>query len=97
MPEKAIEPFGSKARVRHVGTKLNDKEVRELHELAKRRDQKPSELIRRAILDTMCRESGEQLVSRELVELIFDGILAQVKQHKHRLATETLAKFEKAS
>jgi hypothetical protein len=57
-------------RVNHVGTKLNEQEVRDLDTLAKRRNQTQGELIRQLILDELARESGEPPVSLELVEIL---------------------------
>ena len=57
-------------RVNHVGTKLNEQEVRDLDALAKRRNQTQGELIRQLILDELARDSGEPPVSPELIEII---------------------------
>jgi hypothetical protein len=57
-------------RVNHVGTKLNEQEVRDLDTLAKRRNQTQGELIRQLILDELGRVSGEPPVSLELVEIL---------------------------
>jgi hypothetical protein len=68
MAARAAERAGY--RVNHVGTKLNEQEVRDLDTLAKRRNQTQGELIRQLILDELARESGEPPVSPELVEII---------------------------
>ena len=56
-------------RVHHVGTKLNEQEVRGLETLAKRRSQTQGELNRQLILDELAHDSGEPAVSPELIEI----------------------------
>jgi hypothetical protein len=68
MAARAAERAGY--RVNHVGTKLNEQEVRDLDTLAKRRNQTQGELIRQLILDELARDSGEPAVSPELIEII---------------------------
>ena len=46
-------------RVNHVGTKLNEQEVRDLNTLAKQRNRTQGELIRRLIPDELARDSVE--------------------------------------
>jgi hypothetical protein len=67
MAARAVERAGY--RVNHVGTKLNEQEVRDLDTLAKTRNQTQGELIRQLILDELARESDEPIVSPELVEI----------------------------
>jgi hypothetical protein len=68
MAARAAERAGY--RVNHVGTKLNEREVRDLDTLAKKRNQTQGELIRQLILDELARDSGEPAVSPELIEII---------------------------
>ena len=60
-------------RVHHVGTKLNESELRAFESLALRRNQTQGELIRGLILneqaDEQARESGGVQPSAELVEI----------------------------
>ena len=60
-------------RVNHVGTKLNESELRAFESLALRRNQTQGELIRGLILneqaDEQARESGGVQPSAELVEI----------------------------
>jgi predicted DNA-binding ribbon-helix-helix protein len=57
-------------RLNHVGTKLNDAEVKDLESLAKRRNLTQGELIRQLILDEINRDSREESVSTELTEIV---------------------------
>jgi hypothetical protein len=68
MAARAAERAGY--RVNHVGTKLNQQEVRDLDTLAKKRNQTLGELIRQLILDELARDSGEPQVSPELIEIL---------------------------
>jgi hypothetical protein len=68
MAARAAERAGY--RVNHVGTKLNEQEVRDLDTLAKKRNQTQGELIRQLILDELARDSEEPQVSPELIEIV---------------------------
>jgi len=57
-------------RVIHVGTKLNEVEVRELAELAEKRKQTQGELIRGLILRELLSDAGGPQASPELVEIV---------------------------
>jgi len=56
-------------RVNHVGTKLNESELRAFEALALRRNQTQGELIRGLILDEQAREAGGVQPSAELTEI----------------------------
>ena len=57
-------------RVNHVGTKLNESELRAFEALAAKRNQTQGELIRGLILDEQAREVGGAQASAELTEII---------------------------
>src|ERR1022692_5213764 len=56
-------------RVHHVGTKLNQAELRELEALAAKRKQKQGELIRRLILRELEHDKTGLRPSAEMVEI----------------------------
>ena len=56
-------------RVHHVGTKLNESELRAFEALALKRNQTQGELIRGLILDEQAREAGGVQPSAELTEI----------------------------
>ena len=56
-------------RVNHVGTKLNESELRAFEALALKRNQTQGELIRGLILDEQAREAGGVQPSAELTEI----------------------------
>ena len=56
-------------RVNHVGTKLNESELRAFEALAAKRNQTQGELIRGLILDEQAREAGGVQPSAELTEI----------------------------
>ena len=56
-------------RVNHVGTKLNESELRAFEALAAKRNQTQGELIRGLILDEQAREAGGVQPSAELMEI----------------------------
>ena len=60
----------AKNRVKTAGTKLTPDELATLEQHCRDRETTPGELIRQLILDEMARDSGEPIVSVELVELI---------------------------
>ena len=65
----ALEARRRKYRLNHVGTKLNEAELQEFLELAERRNQKPSELIRDLIMRELKQDRQGQIPSPELVEI----------------------------
>jgi hypothetical protein len=100
-------------RLHHVGTKLNEREVRELEELLGKRGQTQGEFIRGLILAEIEREQTGGRPSVELIDLIglrlllvntlrslaqgktmssesYEDMVAQVRQHRARLAVERL-------
>jgi hypothetical protein len=56
-------------RVNHVGTKLNESELRAFEALAAKRNQTQGELIRGLILNEQAREAGGIQPSAELMEI----------------------------
>ena len=56
-------------RVHHVGTKLNEAEVRELEALATKRSQTQAELIRGLILREIEQSKARHRASAEMVEI----------------------------
>jgi hypothetical protein len=56
-------------RVNHVGTKLNESELRAFESLALKRKQTQGELIRGLILNEQAREAGGVQPSAELMEI----------------------------
>jgi hypothetical protein len=59
----------AKYRLHHVGTKLNEGELREFEALAARRGQTQAELIRGLILDELKRDPEGLRPSAEMVEI----------------------------
>ena len=59
----------AKYRLHHVGTKLNEGELREFEALAAKRGQTQAELIRGLILDEIKRDGGGLRPSAEMVEI----------------------------
>ena len=57
-------------RLKSAGTKLNQKELCQLNELAKRRGIRPGELIRKLILDELAKDAGAMNATTELTEII---------------------------
>ena len=57
-------------RVNHVGTKLNESELRAFEALALKRNQTQGELIRGLLLTELAREAGGVQASAELTEII---------------------------
>lgn len=74
----AMKAKREKFRLNHVGTKLNDaelKELTELTELVEKRKQTPSELIRELICREIKRDKEGVQASPELVEIIGTRLL----------------------
>ena len=59
----------ARSRVHHVGTKLNQAELRELEALAAKRNQTQAELIRRLVLREIEQEQTGLRPSAEMVEI----------------------------
>ncbi len=59
----------AKHRLNHVGTKLNEEELRGLEELAAKRKQRPAELIRGLLLREIKQEREGLQPSAELIEI----------------------------
>lgn len=57
-------------RLKSAGTKLNQKELCEFYELAKRRGIRPGELIRKLILDELAKDAGAINATAELTEIM---------------------------
>jgi ATP-dependent DNA ligase len=57
-------------RINHVGTKLNEQELRDLESLVRKRGTSQGELIRQLILRELRQDAGEATVSAELTEII---------------------------
>jgi len=68
MAESAAK--NAKCRVKTAGTKLSSEELATLEQHCRDRETTPGELIRQLILDELARDSGDPLVSPELVEII---------------------------
>jgi hypothetical protein len=100
-------------RLHHVGTKLNERELRELDGLLAQRGQSQGEFIRGLILTEIERDRQGERPSVELIDLIglrlllvntlrslaqgktmssesYEDMVAQVRQHRARLAVERL-------
>lgn len=65
----------SKHRLNHVGTKLNDAELKEFTALVEKRQQTPSELIRGLLLREIQRDKEGERASPELVEITSTRLL----------------------
>ena len=57
-------------RINHVGTKLNEQELRDLESLVRKRGTSQGELIRQLILRELRHEANEPRISGELIEAI---------------------------
>ena len=57
-------------RINHVGTKLNEQELRDLESLVRKRGTSQGELIRQLILRELRQDAGNTTVSVELTETI---------------------------
>ena len=57
-------------RINHVGTKLNEQELRDLESLVRKRGTSQGELIRQLILRELRQDAGKTTVSVELTETI---------------------------
>jgi hypothetical protein len=71
----AMKAKREKFRLNHVGTKLNDAELKEFSALAEKRKQTPSELIRELICREIKRDKEGVQASPELVEIIGTRLL----------------------
>jgi len=65
----AMKARAAKFRTHHVGTKLNEAELREFEALAERRKQTPSELIRGLVLREIEADKQPPRASVELEEI----------------------------
>ena len=65
----AMKAKAAKFRTNHVGTKLNEAELREFEALAEKRKQTPSELIRGLVLGEIERDKQPPRASVELEEI----------------------------
>jgi hypothetical protein len=71
----AMKAKREKFRLNHIGTKLNDAELKEFTALAEKRKQTPSELIRELICREIKRDKEGVQASPELVEIIGTRLL----------------------
>jgi hypothetical protein len=71
----ALQAKREKFRLNHVGTKLNDLELKEFTALVERRKQTPSELIRELVSREIKRDKEGIQASPELVEIIGTRLL----------------------
>lgn len=65
----------AKFRTNHVGTKLNEAELKDFGALAEKRQQSPSELIRGLVLREIELDKQDLQGSSELVEIIYLRLL----------------------
>ena len=71
----AMKAKREKFRLNHVGTKLNDAELKEFTALVEKRKQNPSELIRELIFREIRRDKEGIQASPELSEIIGTRLL----------------------
>ena len=71
----AMKAKREKFRLNHVGTKLNDAELKEFAALVEKRKQTPSELIRELIFREIQRDKEGVKASPELTEIIGTRLL----------------------
>jgi hypothetical protein len=80
-----------KFRLNHVGTKLNDAELKEFMTLVEKRKLSPSELIRELILGEIRREKEGVEARPELVEIIGTRLLLVNAMRPLLAATNTMS------